>query len=471
MAWRTLTTLWLLAVLLPPSLAAEDWPRFLGPRQDGISRETGLARHWPRGGPPVSWSVKSLGEGFSSVSIRRGRLYTMGDLEGSEHVLCLSARDGRVLWSVVPRGAARRLVRRVESHWQQLDANRNGQLEPSEWQSQLPEAPRYFAAHPPARKGILTKADLRRFLGGFRTDVGDGPRSTPTLDGDRLYVEGAQGDISCLDAATGKTLWHVQLVDDLGGTVPVRGYSESLLIHKNHVFVTPGGPAGTVVALEKDSGKVAWRSHKLTVGAEHCSPVPATINGIPQIIQFAKKGLYGLHRDSGVLLWQYTRTSNDFANCMTPVVDGPFVFSSTAYGTGGALVRITNKGRRQVAREVYFEPKMANHHGGVLKYGEYLYGFGNGGLICMHFRTGRIAWRARSVGKGSLLIADGLLLLQGERHRVALAEATPKAYIERGRFDLPDLGRPSWPYPVLSDGRLYIRNMQQLTVRDLRVPN
>ena len=468
MVWRPLILVLRLVAFLGTPLAAEDWPQFLGPRRDGICRETGLVRHWPQGGPPVVWSVNRLGEGFSSVAIRQGRLYTMGDLNGREHVLCLSTRNGRVLWSVEPTGAARRLARRVASYWQRLDANGNGQLEKAEWETQLPEAPRYFAAHPPSQKGVLAKSDLRRFLGGFRTDVGDGPRGTPTIDGDRLYVEGGQGDVSCLEIATGKTLWHVQLVDDLGGTVPVRGYSESLLIVGNHVLVTPGGPGGTVVALKKDSGKVAWRSRGLVVGAEHCSPVLATINGIPQIIQFAKKGLYGLHRDSGMLLWQYTRTSNDFANCMTPVVEGPLVFSSTAYGTGGALIRIDNIGRRQIVREVYFEPKMANHHGGVLKYGDYLYGFGNGGLICMHFRTGRIAWRSRSVGKGSLLIADGLLLLVGERHQVALALATPKAYIEKGRFTLPDLGRPSWPYPVISDGRLYLRNMQQLTVRDLR---
>ena len=461
-------TLTLLLTLLTTPLAAEDWPQFLGPQRDGVSRETGLSRRWPRSGPPVAWSVDSVGEGYSTVAVAGGRIYTMGDLDGIEHVMCLSVDDGQMLWSVAPDGAARRLTKRLASEWRRLDLNRNGQLEPGEWELQLPEAARYFAGRPGGRNRPLSKTDLRIFLGGFRTDVGDGPRGTPTLDGDRLYVEGGLGDVSCLDARTGRTTWHVSLVDDLGGTVPVRGYSESLLVVGRTLIVTPGGDRGTIAALDKTTGKVLWRSRGLTAPAQHASPVTARIAGVPQVVQFARGGVCGVRLRDGQLLWRFGRTSNDFANCATPVVYGSLVFSSTAYGTGGALVRIVGGDGRQRAQEVYFERRMANHHGGVIKYRDHLYGFGNGGLICMEFRTGKIAWRARSVTKGSLVVADGLVFLVGEHHRVALAEATPTRYRERGRFSLPDLGRPSWSYPVVSGGRLYIRNLQRLTAFDVR---
>jgi outer membrane protein assembly factor BamB len=177
--------------------------------------------------------------------------------------------------------------------------------------------------------------------------------------------------------------------------------------------------------------------------------------------------VFGVTPETGQFLWKYSGANNGTANCATPIIDDNCVFASSAYGTGGGLAQVLQDGDSQTAEEVYFEKKMANHHGGIVKVGDYLYGFGTG-LICMNFRTGDIAWQDRSVGKGSLTVADGMLYLLSERNEVALAEATPEGYREHGRFMIPSHGRPSWAHPVVIGGVLYIRDQQSLTAYDVR---
>ncbi len=194
----------------------------------------------------------------------------------------------------------------------------------------------------------------------------------------------------------------------------------------------------------------------------------ADILGIRQVVQFARENVFGVSLADGKLLWKYGAANNGTANCATPIVFGNHVFASSSYGTGGGLAKITESGGQLAATEVYFEKKMANHHGGIVKVGDYMYGFGSGGLICMNFLTGEIAWQDRSVGKGSLLVADGMLYLLSEGHEVALAQASPKAYVETGRFRIPSHGYPSWAHPAVADGRLYIRDQGSLTAYDVR---
>lgn len=326
----------------------------------------------------------------------------------------------------------------------------------------------YYARQYPHRDGQLTADELRGYYGGYRNGRGDGPRGTPTVIGNQVYVEGGNGDVSCLDLSTGNTLWHVNLAADFSGGRPGWGYSESPLIEGDLLIATPGGKLGTLVALNKDSGKVVWRSTGVTESAHYASPVAADILGIRQVVQFAGENVFGVSLADGKLLWKYGAANNTTANCATPIVFGNHVFASSSYGTGGGLAKIAENGGRLAATEVYFEKKMANHHGGIVKVGDYMYGFGSGGLICMNFLTGEIAWQDRSVGKGSLLVADGMLYLLGEGHEVALAEASPKAYVETGRFKIASHGFPSWAHPAVADGRFYIRDQGSLTAYDVR---
>lgn len=596
-----------LLLLAPGALSAQDWPQWRGPNRDGVSLETGLLKEWPGGAPKLLWQVDRVGAGYSSLAVKGGRLYTLGDLQGVEHVICLNAEDGRIVWAVQPEPVSARIAQRVASElkamdrdgdgviveaealirlgWTlnqfdrvsdgdpkaiadarakrliaKLDKNGDGRLDFSEFGPGLrekaveidvpdkqadvaalakqrteslfealdkdkdgrigraeasnsalasivdrigqpdPSTPKkdkfinreelrayleksepgrdgilteaelaqYFAAKFPGRDGILTADELRSTYGGYRNGMGDGPRGTPTLDGDFVYAEGGSGDVCCLEAATGKAVWQINLVSDLGGGVPGWGYSESPLVLGDWLIVTPGEKKGTLAALEKKTGKVVWRSEGDTEGAHYSSPVVAELGGVRQIVQMGSKSVFGVRVENGGHLWAYTHASNGTANVCTPIPFKDHVFASSAYGTGGGLVHIASDGAG--AEEVYFEKKMANHHGGIVRLDDHLYGFGESGLICMNFLTGKIAWVARSVSKGSLVYADGMLYCLGEGHQMALVEATPKEYREHGRFKIDNLGRPSWAHPVVAGGRLYIRNQDRLAAYDVKAP-
>ncbi len=329
------------------------------------------------------------------------------------------------------------------------------------------EVKKYYIANKNVGDGVLSALELRGAVGGYRNGMGDGPRGTPTIDGEKVYAEGGNGDLVCLEAATGKTIWHVNLRNDFGGGVPGWGYSESPLIVDDMLIVTPGGGKGTLVALSKHDGKLIWQSKGVTQGAHYTSPEVATINGVRQVVQFANQSVFGVSLADGEPLWSYKAPANGTANCCTPIIEDNLIFASSAYGTGGGLAKITLAGSTQAAEEVYFEKKMACHHGGIVKVGDNMYSAGGGPLTCMDFKTGKIHWQSRSAGKGSICVADGMLYVLGEGHEVALAEATPEGYREHGRFKIQSHGRPAWAHIVVTGGRMYLRDQESLAVYDV----
>lgn len=331
----------------------------------------------------------------------------------------------------------------------------------------LDELQKYYVANKVAGDGVLSATELRGAVGGYRNGMGDGPRGTPTIDGDLIYAEGGNGDLVCLEAATGKTVWHVNLRSDFGGGLPGWGYSESPLVVDDMLIVTPGGGKGTLVSLNKKTGEVIWQSKSVTQGAHYSSPEVAVINGSRQIVQFANQSVIGVSLADGQLLWTYKSPANGTANCCTPIIDDNHVFASSSYGVGGGLAKITVAGSTQAAEEVYFEKKMACHHGGIVKVGDNMYSAGGGALMCMDFKTGKIHWQARSAGKGSICVADGMLYVLGEGHEVAMAEVTPEGYREKGRFKIQSHGRPAWAHIVVAGGRMYLRDQESLAVYDV----
>jgi len=443
-----------------------DWPQWRGAQRDGVSQETGLARAWPEEGPPVAWQVDHVGLGYSSLAINDGRIFTLGNLDGVEHVVCLKAVDGSLVWAVQPTMAASRLKKQVAGVLARLDTNKDGSIDKSETQDEA--ALRDFELLDLTVDGALSPAELRGAYGGFHDDMGAGPRGTPGVDGNRVYTLGCMGDLACLEVETGQTVWSLNLIDDFGGRHTGRGYSESPLVDGGLLIVSPGGTGGAVIALEKNTGKLVWRSNEVDERIQYASAVAADIGGERMIIQFGSLGLFGLSARDGRLLWRYGRVSSGVANVCTPIVWKDHVFASSGYNTGGGLVKISRNGDAWRADEVYFNPRLANHHGGVVRVGEYLFGTGNNSLIAMNFMTGEVAWINRSVGKGSLIGADGMLYVVGENHRMCLAEAVPEAYRERGRVELPDLGHPTWTHPVLAGGKLYVRIQQRLIAFDVR---
>lgn len=382
--------------------AGASWPQWRGPNRDGVSKETGLLKQWPAEGPPLVWKATGAGRGYSSFSVANGRLYTMGLRGDREFVIAFDIATGKEAWAT-PHGSA------------------------------------------------------------FRNDRGDGPRGTPTIDGDRLYALGGNGDLSCMDARTGKVIWSKNVLREFGGSNITWGISESPLVLGNKVLVNAGGENASIVALNKDNGAVIWKSQSDDPG--YSSAIPLQVNGGTQVIFFTAKRALGLDVTDGRLLWDYGRPSNNVANVATPIARGNRVFISSDYGTGGGVVEIKADGK---AQEIYFTKDMRNHHSSSVLVGDHLYGFSSAVLTAMKFDTGEIAWRDRSVGKGALVYADGHLYCLSENGVVGLVEATPEGYREKGRFRIPQDSLPTWAHPVVVGGRLYLRDQDTIYAYDVK---
>jgi outer membrane protein assembly factor BamB len=290
------------------------------------------------------------------------------------------------------------------------------------------------------------------------------------VDGDRVYTLGESGDLVCLQVSDGKLLWQKNLVRDFGGAVPRWGYSESPLIDGDRVIATPGGRTATIVALNKRSGDVIWKA-ALDGGdqAQYASCIIADVDGQKQIIQFLEQGVVGVAAADGKFLWRYSNPANRTANCSTPIYHNKHVFAASGYNTGGGLAKLAQGPQGPTATEVYFTRRMQNHHGGMVLVGDYLYGFDGSNLTCLNFQTGEVAWADRSVGKGSVVYADGRIYARSERGPVALVEATASGYSEKGRFTPPDRSsEAAWAHPVVTGGRLYLRDQDVLHCYDVK---
>jgi outer membrane protein assembly factor BamB len=393
----------LLAPVLRPEVTAPDWPQWQGPDRNGISKETGLLKSWPAAGPPVVWAISNLGEGYGSLCIRGDRIYVHGVQSRNSVVFCLNRRDGKVVWT-----------------------------------------------------SMLTAGRLDQ-------DQGPGPRGTPTLDQDRLYTLAENGELACLRAPDGSKIWRRNILQDFRGRNPRWLISESPLIHGKNVIVTPGGQDATIVALDKMSGQTVWTSQGLSDPAAYASCVAGVVQGVEVIMNLTERAGVGVRAADGKPMWRYERVANRTANVTTPLFHDNKVFYTSDYGTGCALLGLSAQDGAVKADEVYFNREMINHHGGVVLHDGYLYGSSNAILTCMEFATGRVAWKDRSVGKASLTYADGHLYLLSENNVAGLAEATPEAYREKGRFTIADQGWPSWAHPVVCGGQLYLRNQGTLT--------
>jgi outer membrane protein assembly factor BamB len=379
-----------------------NWPQWRGPNRDGISKETGLLKQWPEAGPPLAWKATGAGRGYSSFSISNGRLYTLGLRGDREFVVAFDVATGKEAWAT-PHGSA------------------------------------------------------------FHNDRGDGPRGTPTVDGDRVYALGGNGDLSALDARTGKVVWTKNVLKDFGGSNITWGISESPLVMGNKVIVNAGGPDASIVALNKSDGSVIWKSQSDKAG--YSSAIPVQVNGATQVVVFTGQRAVGLDVNDGRLLWEYAKPSNRVANVATPIVRANRIFISSDYGTGGGVVEIKPDNK---AEEIYFTKEMRNHHSSSVLIGDHLYGFSSAILTAMKFDTGEIAWRDRSVGKGSLVYADGHLYCLSENGVVGLVEATPTGYKEKGRFRIEQGSLPTWAHPVVAGGRLYLRDQDTIYAYDVR---
>jgi outer membrane protein assembly factor BamB len=393
-----------------------DWPQWRGPHRDDVAADKGLLQHWESQGPPLAWQTAGLGDGYASVAIADGKIFTMGKRKNAVLVIARDGIDGHELWAT-PVGDA----------------------------------------------------------------GGDAPSSTPTVDGERVYALGPHGDLVCVQVADGKMLWHKRYTRDFGGSVPTWKFCESPLVDGDNLVCTPGGAKSTLVALNKKTGKPVWRCAVpggAGDGSGYSSIVTSEAAGVRQYVQLmgAGVGCIGVNAKTGKFLWGYPRVANGTASIPTPIVRGDYVFCSSGYGTGSALLKLFKAGNGVTAQEVYFlnGNDLQNHHGGLVLVGDYVYGghgHNNGFPICVNFKTGKIVWGGKQRGPGqesaAVTYADGQLYFRYQNGLMALIEASPNGYKLNGGFQIPQVAGPSWTHPVVAGGQLYLREQDHLFVYDL----
>ena len=386
-----------------------EWPSWRGPKRDAISTEKGLLTEWPEDGPAMLWTAKDLGKGFSSISISGNRIYTMGERKEDAFLICLDL-DGKEIWAA-------------------------------------------------------------------KVGRGD-PNCTPTVDGDRVYTVDRNGELACVGTESGNVLWTKSFTKDFGGKMMSGwGYSESPLVDGDRLIVTPGSNDAMLAALDKKSGDVIWKSvvpklgDKGNDGAAYSSIVISNAGKVKQYVQLVGKGIVSVRADDGKLLWNYNKITNGTAAIPTPIVRDDYVFCSSGYGDGGAaLLKIVKEGADLRADEVWYKKagELQNHHGGVVLLGDYLYmghGHNQGLPVCVNFLTGEPTWgpkRGPGGDSAAVVYADGHLYFRYQNGVMALIEANPKELQVKGKFDVKTKDGPGWPHPVVLNGRLYLRDQQNL---------
>ena len=393
------------------SLRAENWPGWRGQDRTDVSNESGLLTEWPTEGPKQIWLSKKCGVGYAGFAVVGENVYTMGAYAKDERLICLDANTGEIRWRTVMTETV------LENGW------------------------------------------------------GDGPRGTPTVDGDHVYAMAGEGTLVCVKADDGELVWKVNM-KDFGGTIPNWGYSESILVDGDKVLCTPGGDEGALIALNKSTGKLIWQSKEFTDRADYASLIVVEHEGVRQYIQLTQKTLVGVNAEDGKVLWTYPWPGRT-AVVPTPIFRNGNVYISSGYGVGCGLVKLTNDS----AEQVYENKVMKNHHGGVILVGDYLYGYSDGlGWVCQDFESGEEVWsEKKALGKGAVACAKGLLYCVDEKSgEVALIEASPKGWNEKGRFKLTpqsEFRSPRgkiWTHPTIANGKLFLRDQEIVYCFDIK---
>ena len=387
---------WLSALPAAGGPPAYDWPQFRGPAREGASAATGLARSWPAAGPKVVWR-RPLGEGFSGIAVAGGRLFTLVAGPEQEFAVCLDPATGAEVW-------------------------------------RTPVGPRFDEA------------------------LGNGPRSTPTVDSDRVFVLSSTGHLAALAAGDGHRLWEIDAQQALGAPMPLRGFACSPLVDGDLLLVELGAGEGkALVALDKASGRVRWSARDTPNG--YSSPIAVDIDGVRQyvFINTAGREVVALRTD-GSVWWTHPWPPGSIA--MPVFVPPNRILVSASADIGAALLEVKTVDGKPQVEEAWRNRVLKNHFSSSVFRDGFIYGFDNGTLKCLDASTGEQRWATRGFGKGSLITADGLLLVLGDRGTLALAEATPEAYRELGRVQA--LGGKSWTAPTLAGGRLYLRDQREI---------
>jgi outer membrane protein assembly factor BamB len=436
MTHSILSSLRILFVIISVCAVArgEDWPQYRGPKRDDISTEKGLLAEWPAAGPPLVWTYADAGVGYSGPAVVGNRLYTLGGRGQDEMLIALST-------ATVKDGA-------VSEAWS-LRLGETFDFSSNKWSA--------------------------------------GPSSTPTVDGDRVYALSGRGDLVCVEVSSGKELWRKYLPKDLEAQVnPIGGGPKNLgwgftwspLVDGDKLICVPGGPRGTVAALDKKTGELLWQSKEVTDQAAYTSPMLAEFGGVRQYVVLTNMGVIGVAAADGKVLWNFRRQPRYGTEVVnSPIIQGDLVYVTVGAGQGCDLLRIKKDGDAFEAEPVYANKNMTNHHANTLLKDGHVFGYSDGkGWICQNLESGEIIWsERRALRAGALTYADGRLYCYSEDDgTVVLAEPNTTGWKETGRFKIPQASKsrkPSgkiWTPPVIANGQLFLRDQELIFCFDVK---
>ncbi|MFO7973832.1 MAG: PQQ-binding-like beta-propeller repeat protein [Candidatus Hydrogenedentota bacterium] len=398
----------ILVVVLIGSMAwGADSPRFRGPNRDGKFPETGLLKEWPEDGPPIVWAANGIGEGYASPSIVGDTVYVPGMQDGQGVLFVLD-----------------------------LAGNIKGR-------------------HPYGPETTTKQAP--------------GPRSTPTIDGDRLYLISGLGLVTCFQLPDCEILWQVDIIKRFEGKMITWSLAESPLIDGDNLICTPGGPDASVVALNKMTGDTVWTSKGWSEPSAYCSPDVFEVGGRRIIVTMTAKSVVGLDAATGEVLWSHFHETDYDIHAVTPVLEGRMLYYTAGYGSGGGMLLLSEDGSSITPK--WSDKNLDCQHHGIVLLDGYIYGTGHKGskLICLELETGKLMWETREVRQGVVIYADGMLYVyEGPRTGVvSLVKATPEGFARTGAFKVTQGGGNHWAHPVISGKRLYIRHGDALIAYDI----
>lgn len=402
------------AAQVAAQLEAADWPQFLGPQRNGVSTETGLLETWPEGGPKALWRAPG-GVGMSGLAIRDHKLITLVQREGKQWLVAHDARTGKPLWQVA-------------------------------------------------------------LASEYRNPMGDGPRATPTIAGERVFAFTGQGVLAAVNFADGKLLWSHDLLDELDAEEADYGMACSPLVVGNLIVLTIGAPGATVAAFDVASGKLVWKAGDDPAG--YSSPAMLNVGGRAQIVASTGASVLGLAAKSGDVLWRYPFETNFHCNIAAPIAVGDRIFISAGEDHGSVLLALKSEGPGFDVDEVWSSlgPRsvLRNEWQTSILLDGYLYGMDNVGgagpithLTCIKAGTGERAWQQVRFGKGNLIAADGKLFVSTMKGELVVLQATPEKYEELGRAVVL---KPTRQAPALAGGLLYLRDDAEIVCLDVRRP-
>ncbi len=392
------------------SVYAGDCPRFRGPAGDGKFEETGLLKKWPEGGPKLAWSAKGLGKGFSSATIVNETVYVTGMDDQNQGYLFAFNMDG---------------------------------------------SPKCKTAYGP---------ELEK-----RGPAVPGTRATPVIDGDRIFLMTGFGKLITFEAATGKVLKTIDLLEQFGAEQAKFGFAECVQVDAKNVICTPGGPDASLVALNKNTGETVWQTRGLSQPTAYCAARIINHGGKQLLVTMVEKACVAVDPDTGKVLWQYDYPQRHGVQPNPPLYADGMIYICSGAGKGGTMLELSEDSQSVTPK--WTDKTLDCQMQGVILINGCIYGTAqsaNKGLVCLDWKTGEVKWNTDAIKQGVVICADGMLYIYAVEGTMHLVKPNPEAFEPVSQFAITEGANQNWAHPTIANGRLYVRHGDALMAYDIK---